>query len=300
MAGSLPTPAPPTPARQSAQQSDQQPAPQPSIQVLVAVPARLASSRLPGKVLADIGGQPMLQRVLERCAQANTPLAVVLCTDAPELVERAGHWGFPALLTSPACSSGSERIASVTEALLALAAERAGWAAQPERTLIINVQGDQPFLDPGVIDAMAAEFSRRQPAPEVLTPVYALPAEKLHNPNVVKTLLAADGRALYFSRSAIPHLRDVPPDDWHAHATYWGHVGLYGYRADVLARWQHLPHSPLEQLEKLEQLRLIEAGIGIGTFPVQGDSLSVDTAEQLEQARALARQATSASITPSQ
>ena len=262
---------------------------QPPIQTLVAVPARLASSRLPGKVLADIGGRPMLQRVLERCAQASSPLAVVLCTDAPELVERADQWGFAALLTSPHCSSGSERIASVTEALLALAAERSGQGAAPERTLIINVQGDQPFIDPAVIDAMAAEFGRRQPTPEVLTPVYALPAEKLHNPNVVKTLLAADGRALYFSRSAIPHLRDVPPDDWHAHATYWGHVGLYGYRADVLTRWNHLPHSPLEQLEKLEQLRLIEAGIGIGTFRVEGDSLSVDTAEQLEQARTLAR-----------
>jgi 3-deoxy-manno-octulosonate cytidylyltransferase (CMP-KDO synthetase) len=118
--------------------------------------------------------------------------------------------------------------------------------------------------------------------------VYRLAPEKVHNPNVVKTLLAADGRALYFSRSAIPHVRDVDPADWPAHTTYWGHVGIYGYRADVLMRWPDLPHLPLEQTEKLEQLRLIEAGIEIGTFEVEGEFLSVDTPEQLEEARAIA------------
>jgi 3-deoxy-manno-octulosonate cytidylyltransferase (CMP-KDO synthetase) len=252
------------------------------MQCVVAVPARLESSRLPGKVLADIGGKPMLQRVLEGCARARTPAAVVLCTDSQELVDRAADWGVAALLTSPSCESGSERIASVSEALV----QQAG--AEAHRTLIINVQGDQPFIDPDVIDAMAAEFTRRQPTPEVLTPVYRMGADKVHNPNVVKTLLAADGRALYFSRSAIPHVRGVDPADWPSHASYWGHVGIYGYRADVLSRWNALPHSPLEHTEKLEQLRLIEAGIQIGTFCVEGESLSVDTAEQLEQARAIA------------
>jgi 3-deoxy-manno-octulosonate cytidylyltransferase (CMP-KDO synthetase) len=105
---------------------------------------------------------------------------------------------------------------------------------------------------------------------------------------VVKTLVSADGRALYFSRSAIPHVRGVAPECWHEHAPYWGHVGIYGYRADVLARWDGLPASPLEEIEKLEQLRLLEAGIGIATFTVEGESLSVDTLEQLEQARAIA------------
>jgi len=139
-----------------------------------------------------------------------------------------------------------------------------------------------------VIDKMAYEFAWRTPTPEVLTPVYRMGADTVHNPNVVKTLLAADGRALYFSRSAIPHVRGVDPGDWHAHTTYWGHVGIYGYRADVLIRWNRLPHSPLEKIEKLEQLRLIEAGIQVGTFLVEGESLSVDSAEQLEQARLIA------------
>ena len=249
---------------------------------VVAVPARLESSRLPGKVLADIGGKPMLQRVLEGCSCASTPAAVVLCTDSQDLCDRAASWGFAALLTSPSCESGSERIASVADQLVS----RGGGKAT--NTLIINVQGDQPFIDPAVVDAMASEFARRSPTPEVLTPVYRMSADKVHNPNVVKTLLAADGRALYFSRSAIPHVRGVDPIDWPAHASYWGHVGIYGYRADVLERWSELPYSPLEHTEKLEQLRLIEAGIQIGTFPVAAESLSVDTAEQLEQARAMA------------
>jgi len=252
---------------------------------VVAVPARLQSSRLPNKVLADIGGQPMIQRVLERCRQARSVEAVVLCTDSAELKAQAEGWGFPVLMTAESCSSGSERIASVAPSLMALA-----WGdAEPvaKETAVINVQGDQPFIDPAVIDAMAEEFQSRDPVPAVVTPVYGLKPESVHNLNVVKTLLAHDGRALYFSRSAIPHVRDVDPADWHRHTTYWGHVGIYGFRGDVLKAWGQLPPSPLEDLERLEQLRLIEAGYTIATFPVAGTPLSVDTAEQLAQARAM-------------
>ena len=253
-------------------------------QALVAVPARLQSSRLPNKVLADIGGKPMIQRVLERCRESSTVQAVVLCTDSPQLQHLAEGWGFPVLMTAASCSSGSERIASVAGQLMALASKE---DAVAEQTAVINVQGDQPFIDPAVIDAMVAEFRRLDPVPAVVTPVYRLKPETVHNPNVVKTLLAHDGRALYFSRSAIPHVRDVDPVDWHRHTTYWGHVGMYGFRGDVLASWDQLPTSPLEDLERLEQLRLIEAGHTIATFPVAGTSLSVDTAEQLEQARSM-------------
>ena len=252
---------------------------------VVAVPARLQSSRLPNKVLADIGGRPMIQRVLDRCRESTAVDTVVLCTDSQELQQRASAWGFPVLMTAESCSSGSDRIASVADALMALAwGDTTPAAAQ---TAVINVQGDQPFIDPHVIDAMAAEFRRLDPVPSVVTPVYGLKPETVHNPNVVKTLLSHDGRALYFSRSAIPHVRDVDPSEWHRHTTYWGHVGMYGFRGDVLAGWNRLPASPLEDLERLEQLRLIEAGLTIATFEVQGTSLSVDTAEQLEQARAM-------------
>ena len=252
---------------------------------VVAVPARLQSSRLPNKVLADIGGKPMIQRVLERCRESTAVDTVVLCTDSQELQQRASAWGFPVLMTAESCSSGSDRIASVADALMALAWGDTTPAA--EQTAVINVQGDQPFIDPHVIDAMAAEFRRLDPVPSVVTPVYGLKPETVHNPNVVKTLLAHDGRVLYFSRSAIPHVRDVDPSEWHRHTTYWGHVGMYGFRGDVLAGWNRLPASPLEDLERLEQLRLIDAGLTIATFAVQGIALSVDTAEQLEQARSM-------------
>ena len=254
---------------------------------LVAVPARLNSSRLPHKVLADIGGKPMIRRVLERCRLASTVQEVVLCTDSLELQHLAGGWGFPVLMTNTCCSSGSDRIASVADQLMALASKEGPVIA--EQTAIINVQGDQPFIDPAVIDSMVTKFKVADPAPAVVTPVYGLSPEMIHNPNVVKTLLAHDGRALYFSRSAIPHVRDVDPADWYLHTTYWGHVGMYGFRGDVLAGWDQLPSSPLEDLERLEQLRLIESGHTITTFPVPGTFLSVDTEEQLEQARHIAR-----------
>lgn len=118
----------------------------------------------------------------------------------------------------------------------------------------------------------------------MITPVYPLPAKKIHVPNVVKVLRAADGRAITFSRSALPHVCDLPPVHWHSRIIYWCHVGIYGYRADVLAGWSALPTSALEVLAKLEQLRLIEAGIPITAFEMQADSFSVDIAEQLEQA----------------
>lgn len=249
-----------------------------SCPVVVAVPARLKSSRLPGKVLADIAGQPMLRHVLERCGQARGVDHVVVCTDSELVREAAVAWGVAALITSPHCDSGSERLASVVEELV----EAGGGVATG--TLVINVQGDQPLLDPSIIEAMVERF-RALGAPPVLTPVYPLYAAKLHDPNVVKVLRAVDGRAITFSRSALPHVRDLPPELWASRTTYWGHVGLYGYRADVLAGWGALPASPLEELEKLEQLRLIEAGVPIATFVVEQDCFSVDTAEQLEQAR---------------
>lgn len=250
--------------------------------VVVAVPARLASSRLPGKVMADIAGQPMLRHVLERCRGAEGVAAVLACTDSPEIKAAAQAWGFDALLTPEHCSSGSERLASVVDQLVA-----AGGAAL-DHTLVINVQGDQPLLDPAIVEAMVA--TAVDPGGSwlpVITPVYPLLPEKIHDPNVVKVLRAGGGRAITFSRSALPHVRDLPPEQWSSRTTYWGHVGIYGYRADVLAGWSALPASLLEELEKLEQLRLIEAGIPIATFAVEADCFSVDTPEQLEQARAL-------------
>jgi 3-deoxy-manno-octulosonate cytidylyltransferase (CMP-KDO synthetase) len=173
---------------------------------IVTLPARLESSRLPDKVMADIDSKPMLQQVLECCGLATAPAAVLLCTDSPDLAATAASWGFDAILSSSACESGRERIASVADQLLVRSC-----SSESASALIINEQGDQPFIDPAVINAMAAEFSRRSPNPELLIPVYRLSSEKVQDPNVVKSLLAADGRALYFSRSAVPHVRDSDP-----------------------------------------------------------------------------------------
>lgn len=252
--------------------------------VVVAVPARLASSRLPGKVMADIGGRPMLQHVLERCREARGVTEVLACSDSPLVLEAARRWGFKALATSEACTSGSGRLATVVAEIVA-----AG-GTSPERTLVINVQADQPLLDPAILETMikvAAQPPGSATWIPVITPVYPLASAKIHDPHVVKVLRATDGRAITFSRSALPHVRDLTPEQWHSRTTYWGHVGIYGYRADVLAGWNGWPPSPLEDLEKLEQLRLIEAGIPIATFAVEADCLSVDTPAQLEKVRAL-------------
>ena len=248
--------------------------------VVVAVPARLTSQRLPGKVLADIAGKPMLRHVLERCAGVQGVAALLVCSDSHQVLEAVRSWRFQAMATVATCGSGSERIASVIDALV-----RAG-GAPPANTLVINVQADQPLLDPCILETMIALATRPdRDSPSVLTPVYQLSPARIHDPNVVKVVRTVTGRAVMFSRSALPHVRDVPPDRWHTYTTYWGHVGIYGYRADVLASWPDLPVSPLEQLEKLEQLRLLEAGIPITTFEVAGDCGSVDTEEQLIRVR---------------
>ena len=182
---------------------------------VVAIPARLESKRLPRKLLADVGGKPLLQRVLERCLEAQQPTAVVLCTDSEELRDKASQWPLerpvPVVMTPASCSSGSERLACALPELLEYAE-----GADPASCWVLNVQGDQPFVDPNIIDVMAERC--RTASTDVLTPVYRLPPEKIHNPAVVKCLLAHDGRCLTFSRSALPHVRDVSPDQWHAPA----------------------------------------------------------------------------------
>lgn len=240
---------------------------------VVAVPARLESTRLPRKVLADIGGKAMLQRVLERCAAATKPSEVVLCTDSPELRQISKLWGFRSIMTSSSCTSGTDRIASVVDEI--------------DADIIINVQGDQPFINPEVIDLVIDECGTRNPTPQVLTPIFRLEQDQLHNSNTVKTLLNSAGDALYFSRSAIPYQRDVPLQNWTLFAPYWGHVGLYAYQREVLKRWPLLQPSQLENLEKLEQLRFIDNGIRISTIEIAGTSPEVNDQNDLEIARQL-------------
>ena len=245
--------------------------------VVVAIPARLESSRLPNKLLADISGQPMIKRVLIQCSKAKLINELILCTDSEPLAARANEWGFKSLITEKNFDSGSARISSVINKL-----------AQGNRlheTMIINVQGDQPFINPKVIDEIVLLSKECKIMPDVITPIYKIKDKDVHNPNLVKTLITNRKEILYFSRSALPYIRDKPKNNWNSFYQYWGHVGIYAYRGDILAKWNSFPESKLEQLEKLEQLRLIDAGIRFKALEVEGDFLSIDTQEQLELAR---------------
>ena len=150
----------------------------------------------------------MLQRVLEESGKAPSISQVVLCTDSDEVASYARTWGTRVIMTSPECSSGSERIASVI--------------AQFDADVVINVQGDQPFVDPSIIESMCSVFRERTPTPSVVTPVYRLPAEKIDNPDAVKVVVGANHQALYFSRAAVPFVRGKERGEWLASGVHWG------------------------------------------------------------------------------
>ena len=154
-----------------------------------------------------------------------------------------------------------------------------------KNTLIVNVQGDQPFLDPLLLKNMVDFCFSSNTIPLLTTPIYKLERKEIHNPNVVKTLINKKNQAIYFSRSAIPHIRGVDPEDWHKHNTYYGHVGIYGYRADILLKWFDLDSSNLENCEKLEQLKLIDSGYKYETFLTNGSITSIDTEKQFLEAQ---------------
>jgi 3-deoxy-manno-octulosonate cytidylyltransferase (CMP-KDO synthetase) len=236
----------------------------------VVIPARMDSSRLPGKVLADINGKPMLRHVCERSARARLVSSVSVATDSPQIAEQVRDWGFPVHMTSPDAPSGTARIASVLDKL--------------DSQIIVNVQGDEPLIEPGLIDQVV--MALRDSDAVVATPVYPLTApDDIEDPNVVKVVVDSAGRAMYFSRSAVPHVRDTEAQDWPQTTRFWGHVGLYGFRRSALEAYPALPVGELETSERLEQLRFLEAGIAIQTVRTESPSVGVDTPEDLERVR---------------
>jgi 3-deoxy-manno-octulosonate cytidylyltransferase (CMP-KDO synthetase) len=250
----------------------------------VVIPARYASTRLPGKPLLDIGGVPMIQRVVERAA-ASGATEVLVATDDPRIaaaVHDPRRPGVPvAVMTEPALPSGTDRVAAVAAAR--------GWS---DDTVVVNVQGDEPFLPGAMVDQAAALLERDRAAgiATLATPVTGL--EEFLDPNVVKVAVAADGSALYFSRAPIPWTRDGASAGLGSQREFGGalrHVGLYAYRVGVLRRITRLPPSPLELLEKLEQLRALEHGVRIVVgLCTERPAPGVDTPEDLERARRLA------------
>jgi 3-deoxy-manno-octulosonate cytidylyltransferase (CMP-KDO synthetase) len=246
----------------------------------VLIPARLASTRLPNKPLADIGGAPMVVRVAQR-ALASRAARVVVAADSLEIIDKCAAFGISAVLTRTDHPSGSDRLAEACT-LIGLT----------DDDMVVNVQGDEPLIDPALIDAVAGQLAER-PDCAMSTAAHAIGDwNEFINPNVVKVVLDARRTALYFSRSPIPAARDSERTAWwHAAGALpppLRHIGIYGYRVSFLQMFPTLPPSPLEQLESLEQLRALWHGHRIAVHVTEtAPGPGVDTPEDLARVRAI-------------
>lgn len=240
------------------------------MKILGIIPARFASSRFPGKPLADIGGKSMIQRVYEQAQKAKSLSKVVVATDDPRIFDHVIAFGGDAYMTAENHPSGTDRC---FEAL-----QKAGGSSKYD--YIINIQGDEPFIDPETIEQMAKLLDFKT---EIATAVKKInDYETLFDPNVVKAVLTMRKQCLYFSRQTVPYVRGHEPETWLEHADFYKHIGLYAYRNDVLEQISHLPLSPLENTEKLEQLRWLGYGYKIYATITNYESIGVDTPEDLE------------------
>ncbi|MBU6401988.1 MAG: 3-deoxy-manno-octulosonate cytidylyltransferase [Verrucomicrobia bacterium] len=242
------------------------------MQILGIIPARYASTRLPGKPLVRIAGKPLLQHVVERCQLAQSLNEVIVATD-DERVAAAARKFARVELTHPEHPSGTDRIAEV--------------AARCRCDAVVNVQGDEPLIEPAVIDAVAGALAAREMS-TAATPLKHV--EDYDNPNVVKVVVNATGCALYFSRRTIPYVRDAargPLAGQLAAFPFLKHLGIYGYRREALLRLVRFPVSALEQAEKLEQLRALENGMTIAVVRVDYDSVGVDAPEDVKRVEKL-------------
>ena len=236
------------------------------------IPARYASTRFPGKPLHLIAGKPLLQHVVERCRGATSLSEVIVATDDERIAEVAREF-CSVEMTRADHPSGTDRIAEV--------------AARLDCDAVVNVQGDEPLIAPEVIDAVAGALSETE-----MTTAATLVnnISDYSDPNVVKVVVSAAGRALYFSRRTIPFVRDLAeesPEQQLQAFPFLKHLGIYGYRCEVLRRLVEFPPSPLEQAERLEQLRALENGIQIAVCPVEYEAIGVDVPEDVQRVEAL-------------
>ncbi|MCA8829899.1 3-deoxy-manno-octulosonate cytidylyltransferase [Hymenobacter pini] len=235
------------------------------------IPARFASTRLPGKPLVDLGGQSMIQRVVQQARQSALS-RVVVATDDQRILEHVLGFGGEAVLTNPDHPSGTDRVRDAYEQL------------GVQADCIINIQGDEPFIHPVQIDALVQLFAAPEP-PQLATLVKPVVSEEeLLSPHLPKVVLNSRGEALYFSRHPLPYQRQHPHAEWLQHHRYLRHIGLYAYRPDVLREITQLPPSPLELAESLEQLRWLEAGYRIQTAETELETTGIDTPEDVERA----------------
>ena len=243
--------------------------------VLGLIPARFASTRLPGKPLVDLGGRSMIQRVVEQAQQANLA-RVVVATDDARIQQHVQDFGGEAVLTRPEHPSGTDRLWEAFQQL----------GSPADVHCIVNIQGDEPFIHPGQINALADLFADAATAPDIATLVKpVLTDEELFSPHLPKVVTSQRGEALYFSRHHLPYQRQYPAAEWLAHHPYYRHLGLYAYQPAVLRQLTQLPPSPLELAESLEQLRWLEAGFAIQTAVTELDAFGIDTPEDVARAR---------------
>jgi 3-deoxy-manno-octulosonate cytidylyltransferase (CMP-KDO synthetase) len=244
------------------------------------IPARYASTRFPGKPLHPIAGRPLLQHVVERCRQARRLAEVIVATDDTRIADVARKF-CRVEMTSPEHPSGTDRIAEVV--------------ARLDGDAAVNVQGDEPLIDPAVIDAVAGAL---QDAPMSTAATPLRDPSEYDNPNVVKVVVNAAGRALYFSRRTIPFVRDAasrPIAEQLAAFPFLKHLGIYGYRRETLLQLVRFPVSPLEAAEKLEQLRALDHGIELAVVQVHYDSVGVDVPADVARVERLLREGQPAS-----
>lgn len=242
----------------------------PASRTVAVIPARHASTRFPGKPLALIAGRPMIEHVWRRCQEASAFDEVWVATDDTRIRDVVEGFGGKAVMTSPACPTGTDRIAEVAR-------------ARPDVEVWVNVQGDEPLVDPAALKVLADLF--QDEAVHMATLVRPLAPEEVDNPNVVKAVLALNGDALYFSRATVPHARD-PGTPVRRQA----HLGLYGYRRDTLLQLAAFSPTPLEETEKLEQLRALENGLRIRCASVNWRTVAVDVPEDVARVEAVMRE----------
>lgn len=247
------------------------------MQTVGIIPARMASTRLPGKPLAIIGDKPMIQWVYQQASLAKSLSQVVVATDSNEIATVVEGFGGKAILTNPNHPSGTDRVAEAAT-LLGLA----------DDAVIVNIQGDEPFILPEVIDSLAGVFTNTSINIATLI-TNAQTTEELLSTNTVKVVVDANSNALYFSRAAIPHLRGIPPTEWLATQPYYRHLGLYAYTYSTLHNIVALPQSTLELTESLEQLRWLENGYTIKTVFTPHHTLAVDSPVDLVKANELCK-----------
>ncbi len=238
---------------------------------VVVIPSRMGAQRFPGKPLHPIAGIPLVVRVLRRAQRARRADAVLVATDDERIAAAVREAGGTAVMTSPELPSGTDRVRAAV--------------AGTDATIVVNVQGDEPLMDPENVDRVIAYLAEH---PEVPLATVAKPIDDpaaIADPNVVKVVRGDDGRALYFSRSPIPFRRNAEPG-----LPTWKHLGLYGYRREALDTWTSLPPHPLERAESLEQLRALAAGLAMAVLPAVGDSIGVDTPADAEAVERILRQ----------